>query len=75
MARPKKIQSVELTPKTSQATERLSYHGTRWIFTKELMTPYPGAPKTLHINVLSRDGKKCLWIQKNNDPDFNVRFL
>jgi hypothetical protein len=73
MAREKKETLVELTPKSEAGKKRMSYHGSRWVFKREIDTlggmKLPGP----WIGVQSRDGKTFLWIHKVDDADFTVR--
>ena len=68
-------QLIELQPKTETGKQRASYHGTRWILRQKRENPYRGAPAGFHLGVISKDGKKFLWVLEHNDPDFHARLL
>ncbi len=78
VARKKKEKYIELSPKNDSGKKRLSYHGNRWVLKRETDTPpqvYLRSATGSWIFAMSRDGKIGLWVNKDNDSDFNVRML
>lgn len=68
----KKEKYAVLTPKTEEANKKLSYHGNRWLLKGEVESLKFSRTVGPFYLLISRDGKKCLHIQKTNDPDFII---
>jgi hypothetical protein len=66
---------IELTSKNDNGTKRLAHHGRKWELLRRVTKPFPGALNVLYYCLISNDGKKILWVQYQNDPDFTVRGL
>ena len=68
----KKQPLVVLEPKNDAAREKLEYHGLVWQYRGESETKYQ-RNKGLCIIARSLDGKKVLFISKENDIDYGYR--
>jgi len=71
----KKEKYAIITPKNEGAKKRMEYHGDRWLFRGEVDTLKFVRGEGPWLVLVSRDGKKCIHINKKNDNDFQVRML
>lgn len=71
----KKEKYAVVMPKHDSARKKLDYHGERWLFRGEVESLKFVRGEGPFLVLISRDGKKCLHIQKRNDPDFSVHML
>jgi hypothetical protein len=65
---------IVLVPKTDDAKAKLGYHGDKWLLRCTQENPKYRAPGT-YFRVMSRDGKKLMFIRDKNDPDFDTRTI
>jgi len=68
--RTKKEKYAVIIPKHDDAKKRLEYHGEKWLLrgTKLIRDEE-------YFVFRSRDGKKCIHVNKKNDNDFTVRLM
>ena len=69
----KKEKFVILVPKTDTGKEKLSYHGDKWIIRSLSKDVKFVRTREENYGLISRDGKKFMFVGKENDPDFAVR--
>jgi hypothetical protein len=74
MPRTKKPTLVELTPKNETAKTNLGYHGDRWINCGAVEVVRFSREKNWY-RLVSKDGKKSLFVKVNDDPGYSVRLL
>jgi len=73
--REKKERYAVITAKHEEAKKKLDYHGERWLFRGEVESLKYVRGEGPWLVLVSRDGKKCIHINKKNDNDFTVRLL
>lgn len=71
----KKVTYVCVEAKTEKGKEKLGYHGDKWEYRGEVENLKFVRSQGPSIVVRSRDGKKILFIKKQNDPDLTYRIL
>jgi hypothetical protein len=71
----KKITYVIIEAKTDKGKEKLGYHGDKWEYRGEVETLKFVRSQGPSIVVRSRDGKKILFIKKQDDPDLKYRIV
>lgn len=73
--RAKKETYAIITPKNDAATKKLEWHGNRWIFRSLVdMVKFSRDPGPWYV-LISRDGKKCIYVRKTDDVDFDIRIM
>ncbi len=66
---------VIITPRNDNATKKLEWHGTKWVM-RQLVeeVKFSRDPGPWYV-LISRDGKKSMFVRQTGDVDFDVRTM